>query len=85
MHVYINCITFHDKIIVCVGSVDLKGKGEQKINLKKETKKIDYCLVKNLFSIFYTYRSKTKFTVVGPKSYCCSIPARWKSIAIYYR
>ena len=47
MYVYI-CINFHDKIIVCAGSVDLKG---IKNKSKKETKKIDYCLVKSLFSI----------------------------------
>ena len=32
MYVYI-CINFHDKIIVCAGSVDLKG--GKKINFKK--------------------------------------------------
>ena len=36
MYVYI-CINFHDKIIVCAGSVDLKG---IKNKSKKETKKL---------------------------------------------
>ena len=38
MYTYI-CINFHDKIIVCAGSVDLKGK-RNKDKSKKETKKL---------------------------------------------
>ena len=38
MYFYIS-ITFHDKIIVCAGSVDLKGKRRIKNKSKKETEK----------------------------------------------
>ena len=75
MYVYI-CINFHDKIIVSAGSVDLKGiKNKSK---KKKLKKLTI-VYKNFVQNLYTYSSKTKFTVVGSKSYS-SIPSRGKSI-----
>ena len=50
MYVHI-CITFYDKIIVCAGSVDLKGiKRKQKVKLKRN-QKFNYCLVK-ICSVF---------------------------------